>query len=114
VNRHPMWAFIGLGLIVLAVFGQSFQGRRDLVESQRAGCHRGKLDRAQNARGWRTAEKARLVTARNPKVVIGERRAAYAAAVTYDRIAADLEQRTGSNLNCSRAFPSPSPLPFFD
>src|SRR4051794_7639258 len=41
------------------VLWQSYEGRVDLVTASRTACERGKLDRGDNATGWRTAQTAR-------------------------------------------------------
>lgn len=84
--------FLGLWLLlIIAPFYSGWQGRQALVDSQRAGCARGKLDRTDNAHGWRTAEKARRQA--------GEQQ----TADTYRAIAEGLERR--SRINCTVAFP---------
>lgn len=80
---------------------QSYQGRVELVHSQRAGCERGKLDKRANARGWRAAEAARVASGTPNDLK---------AAHKYAVIAYGLEQR--ARIPCSRAFPSTSLLPF--
>lgn len=85
-------------LVVIGyVFYSSYEGRKDLVFSQRAGCHRGKLDRNANAEGWRIAEAARSAS--------GD----YAVAARYDIIAVGLEER--ANINCEEAYPKASIFP---
>lgn len=92
-------------IAIVAVWGytvwQSFEGRVLIVNSQRAACRRGKLDRAANAAGWRTAEAARLATGTPTDLI---------AAGKYGAIAEGLEQR--SRVDCAAAFPGPSLLPF--
>lgn len=94
-----------LVILVAAVAVTNFTGRHDLVASQRAGCARGKLDRAANARGWRIAQHARQVTANDPAASSTERASARHAAEVYARIATGLEKR--SRINCSQLFPEP-------
>lgn len=103
-------------LLVGYVFFQAYQGRTDLVNSQRAGCERAKLDRAANAEGWRTAQTARLRTLAETmhisfdavKQVLKQKPSSgdlpdLVAARRYDSIAAGLEDR--SRINCTEAFP---------
>lgn len=78
-------------------FVTAYYGRRDLVDSQRAGCERAKLDRNNNAKGWRNAEDARRAT--------GE----ISVANEYQSIAFSLESR--SKINCHTAFPKASFIP---
>lgn len=93
---------IVLGLVVNVflvgyIFWTGYEGRRDLVASQRAGCNRGKLDRGANAKGWRIAEGARRAD--------GE----IEVANKYNDIASGLEKR--SRIVCSEAFPKASLIP---
>lgn len=120
--RLIMLGFV-LGLVVVAyTLYESYQGRVDLVDSQRVGCERGKLDRRANAEGWRAAEDARLASlAKSTKITINQARALVkelrkpddppdlTAAWRYDRIAAGLEER--SRITCSEVYPSASFLP---
>ena len=86
-----------LMLFVGYVLLQSYEGRVALVNSQRAGCERGKEDRKVNAQGWRIAEEARR--AEGQEVV----------ALAYDKIATSLEERAA--INCTEAFPKASFIP---
>lgn len=84
-------------LVICYVGYSSYTARVDLIESQRAGCERGKLDRSVNAQGWRIAEKAR----RDEKQTD--------TAIKYAAIATSLEQRALTN--CQEAFPDAELLP---
>lgn len=84
-------------LVVGYVFYQSYQGRRDLVDDQRAACDRGKRDRKANAKGWRIAEAARRVDGESD------------VADKYKSIAEGLKRR--SRIDCHSAFPNASLLP---
>lgn len=91
-----------IGVLLLGyVTWLSYEGHVSLVDSQRAACGRGKLDRRANAEGWRAAEAARRATGTHTDLV---------AAGKYARIAGGLERRAG--VDCVVAFPSPSLLPF--
>lgn len=97
-----MGILILIGMLVqLAVIGyvfySSYEGRKDLVKSQRAGCERGKLDRSANGEGWRIAEGARQAS--------GD----YTVAAQYDIIAVGLEDR--SKIICSDVYPKASIFP---
>lgn len=87
--------------VLLFVMGYTFftgyAGRKDLVDSQRRGCERGKLDRNANAQGWRNAEIARRVS--------GD----ISVANEYAVIASQLEHR--SRINCAIAFPKANLIP---
>lgn len=125
---------IGGLLLILAVialvFAQSYLGRHNLeeaeekarvalVDSQRGGCERAKLDRRANAMGWRTAQSARMNSvSESLDISIFEVRKLLAeepkpddpfdlvAARKYDFIATELEAR--SMIDCSVAFPKES------
>lgn len=84
-------------LFIGYVFLQSYDGRKGVVRTQRAGCERGKRDRQANASGWRIAEAARRHDGQ------------IAVANKYANIAKELEQR--SMIVCNKAFPSASVLP---
>jgi hypothetical protein len=103
--------------LIVYVFAQAYQGRAALVNSQRAGCERSKLDRGANAEGWRAAEQARLMGLANQmrisyeaaqKVVkqpsTSDESPDLVAARKYDAIASGLEER--SKIDCAVAFPS--------
>lgn len=83
--------------VVGYVFYQSYEGRADLVDSQRHGCGRGKLDRGDNADGWRIAEKARREDGQ------------IEVANLYAAIATRLEKR--SRIDCPTEFPKAGLLP---
>lgn len=90
-------AFLVQLIVVGYVFYQSYEGRVNLVESQRGGCERAKLDRQDGATGWRIAEDARRSTG---DAIIASR---------YGDLAQSLERR--SNINCNEVFPNVSVLP---
>jgi hypothetical protein len=87
---------VQLGVIAFVVYS-SYQGRVDLVQSQRAGCERGKLDRGANAQGWRIAEAAR------------RRDGEFDVANRYHKIADGLEAR--SQIVCRKVFPDAGVFP---
>lgn len=96
-------------LVVVYVWYSSYQGRVDLVYSQRAGCERGKLDRIDNA-AFQRAHKIyidRVVLAQSVKADV--KRAAREAVITYNRTAANLYRR--SKINCQTASPKASLIP---
>jgi len=97
-------------LLVVSVWLSGYQGRQHLVDSQRQGCERSKLDRAANAKGWGTAETSRRATADDRSNSDGERAAAALAADTYAQLKDELSER--SRINCEVAFPAASLLPF--
>lgn len=99
---HKLVRLILITLVVLLlgvvyVFYQSYEGRQSLVESQRAACERGKLDRKANAQGWRIAESARKADGQ------------FLVAAKYSSIARGLEVR--SEVHCDKAFPKASLIP---
>jgi hypothetical protein len=86
-------------LLIGLVLWSSYSARHNLVDSQRAGCERGKLDRAASARGWRIAQDARLAEGN-----VGVARA-------YAAIAGELESR--SRLDCASVYPQPPLIQLF-
>lgn len=91
-----------IGMIVqLAVIGyvfyQSYQGRADVVDSQRGGCERGKLDRIDNAKAWRIAQRR----------AFSQSQIIYS--IEYSDVAARLEKR--SRIDCVTEFPKAGFLP---
>lgn len=130
LTRGQTSSFVRLilvGLIVqLAVIGyvaySSYIGRRDVATASRAGCERNKLDRVANAKGWRTAETARLnsvsettgISVENVRKLLKSKPSPsdlpdLTAARHYDRIAKGLEAR--SRISCSKAFPKAGLFP---
>lgn len=97
--RIPGEVFVPMVIVMALIYvlAQSYEGRVELRDSQLHGCERGRLDRAANARGWRTAEHARY------------RDGDFDVASTYASIARGLEVRAA--IDCETAFPSPSLLP---
>lgn len=102
--------------VIMYVFYSNYQGRQDLVKTQRAGCERGKKDRVANSIGWRAAERAREATAAKTlhistgQVTIILRQEPkpneipdLRAARKYDRIASGLEER--ARIQCEKQFP---------
>lgn len=79
------------------VFYTSYSGRSALVKSQRAGCERGKMDRAANGEGWRIAEFARRSSGQTQ------------VADRYAKIAQGLERR--AIIKCEVVYPKASLLP---
>lgn len=115
--RDPtVLALLGLVVVLGSVIGFDQLGqdrderdRRDaqveLVQMQRAGCERSKLDRADNAAAW-TAHRTYIESVtRAASVKEDVKRAARHAARTYRRVAASLTKR--SQIDCSVAFPLP-------
>lgn len=113
-------------IILLFVLGYSvysaYEGRKALVDSQRAGCERGKLDRSANAEGWRAAQVARTNTlAKDMGTSVAAVEALFpqppkiddppdlVAARKYNRISSGLESR--SKIDCKTAFPSAGLIP---
>lgn len=110
---------VGLLLLmgtIVYVFITNYNGRVDLVASNRAGCERAKLDRGANASGWRTAETARVSSLAKQMHIPFDRAFALTkkkpalddpadliAARKYNEIASGLEVR--SVITCSEVFP---------
>lgn len=99
---HNLARLVVIGLCVqIAVIGyvfySSYQGRVRLAQAQQAGCSRAKLDRVDNALGWRNAEAARR---QSGQINIANE---------YGAIASGLEAR--SRIDCKTAFPDASLFP---
>src|SRR4051812_48597046 len=96
-------------VVISYVFYQSYQGRADVVDNQRAGCERGKLDRQDNADFQRAhAEYIRkVVLAESVKQDVKD--AAYTALNTFARTSASLTKR--AKINCEDVYPKVSLIP---
>jgi hypothetical protein len=106
----------GAFVVVLVAFGyavwQSYEGRRDVVASQRRACENVSKPRdGLNARGWRQAQRraysAWAKAGRLPRAVSTDSQ----AVGTYGQIARFLEGRQGARADCVTRFPSASLLP---
>ena len=98
-ERRKVYARAAAVLAIIAsIWISSYQGRVNVVQSQRTACQRGLRDRRANAEGWRIAEHARLAEGQ------------LAIARKYAAIAAGLEQRAA--INCATAYPAPRLLEF--
>jgi hypothetical protein len=114
-DTSVLWRLYGaLVVVVVAIWtftlAQSYEGRARLVESQRIGCERNKLDRLANADGWWSAEAARMDTATDPGQEPHARSSARLAAEQYAAIGAQLEAR--GHIDCRDAYPAASLWPF--
>jgi hypothetical protein len=99
IKRINWWAVVGLVIVALMIFYQSYNGRVDLWRSQYKGCLRAqKYVYSPSADGWRTAEVARQETGGK----ISE-----SAANEYERIANGFEFL--AKLDCRELYPKPSP-----
>jgi hypothetical protein len=101
-TAHHLGRLIVIGMIVQLsvicyVFYSAYERRKEAVVYQRAGCERSKLDRGDNASGWRIAEAARRADGQ------------IEVANEYDKIASSLEAR--SRIACSKAFPDATIFP---
>lgn len=96
-------------LVVAYVFYGSYNGRVDLVKTQRAGCERSKLDRIDNAAFQRAHKKYidKVVLAQSVKEDV--KKAAREAVQTYNKTAADLTKR--SKLVCAVVYPDATFFP---
>lgn len=111
VNERRWVAASLLILFIAALFWVPYQGRTELRDSQIAGCQRGKLDRAANARAFRAqADYLDLVLAAS-SVQQDVKTAARINQAQQDISARGLESRTGKNLDCDKVFPHPTLLP---
>lgn len=132
-SRLVKLMIIEMGVLLVLVgltFAQSYIGRHRLADSekqarsamidqQRAYCELEQLDQADNAQGWRTSETASLAAlAEKLNISLISARAQMTqrprvsdsfelvAARQYDKIAADLENR--SEIVCTEIFPKES------
>jgi hypothetical protein len=100
-------------LLNLFAFGYSFytgyQGRKDIVTTQRLGCERGKKDRTDNAR-FQSAHKLYIDKVVLAKSVEEDVKAAARTAVeTYNQTARDLTIR--AQIDCTKVFPKARLIP---
>lgn len=119
-GRKLVTLFIGLMVLFLVLVGyvayDSHVGRHDLIDSQRSGCERAKLDRKNNIVGWQTAQNARMQAAakelglslnRVEPMLFADPKSDdipdLVAARRYYRITIELEKT--SKINCKEAFP---------
>jgi hypothetical protein len=116
VTRLVIGCMLLLLVVIAFVAYSSYASRLDLVDAQRAGCERTKIDRVANAEGWRTAQTARMSTvAKEMGISVDEVKKLLdakpkpgdlpdlVAARRYNKVASDLEGR--SKLDCKVAFP---------
>lgn len=117
VTNETLTKLIKLLLIVMGMqlfivgytFYTGYQGRKTTVRNQRAGCERGKLDRADNA-AFQRAHKLYIDKVVLAKSVEEDVKAAARTAVeTYNKTAASLTLR--SQINCAKAFPKARIIP---
>lgn len=100
--------FILLAVVVYVGY-TSYEGRRQLVFTQRLGCERSKLDRMSNAAFQRAHTKYinRVTSAKSVKEDV--KRAAREAVLTFEQTSYDLSQR--AKIDCKQAFPKASLIP---
>ena len=101
---------LGIQLCVIGyVFYQSYQGRVDIVRTQRLGCERGKKDRGDNA-DFQHAQKQyieKVVLAASVKEDV--KTAAREAVKTFERTSGSLSER--ALIDCQKAFPDAKWIP---
>lgn len=96
-------------LVIGYVFFQGYDQRVTLVESQRRGCERGKLDRKDNA-DFQTAQTDYITVLSNTTSVGKDvKEAANTANQTYKRTSASLAER--AKTKCEDVYPDASLLP---
>jgi hypothetical protein len=111
-NRLVLLILVGMAvqlLVVGYVFFQAYFSRVTVVNNQRSGCERGKLDRRDSA-DFQTAQKVyidKVVLAQSVKPDV--KKAARTAVKTFTRTSASLDKR--SRIDCTKAFPSARLLP---
>lgn len=106
LGRSPVVSYV-LVVVVLFVGLALYQNniRTDLRDAQRAGCERGKLDRADNARAFRAQSDYLNLVLEADSVKADVKRAARVNQAAQNASASSLEARTGDNLICAKAFP---------
>lgn len=90
-------------------FYSNYKGRQDLVTAQRAGCERGKRDRAANAEFQRAHTIYITGVTDAPSVHKDVKELAKTAVEVYRRTSAVLTKQ--SHIDCTKAFPKASLLP---
>jgi hypothetical protein len=100
--RITVTAIVVVGLaITVALFTQTYNGRKDIVDSQRRACQTiAKPRDALNARGWRNAEHRSRIQG-FPHY-----------ADSYAKIARFLEGPKGAHADCAARYPYPSFWPW--
>lgn len=88
--------FANLGVIGY-VFGSNYSARKSIVNGQRFGCERNKLDREANASGWRIAQEARWKS--------GD----ISISIEYGKLARGLEHR--AQIDCNKTYPKAKLFP---
>lgn len=84
-------------LVISYVFVTEYLDRKDMVSGQRAGCERNKLDRKDNAEGWRIAQDARWASG-DVKI-----------SIRYGKLAKQLQSR--SHVDCAKLYPEARLVP---
>lgn len=96
-------------VVVAYVFYTDFEGRKNTVTAQRAGCERSKLDRTANA-AFQRAHTEYITTVTGAKSVKEDvKKAARKAVKTFQRTSKDLSKR--AKIKCRKAFPKASFFP---
>jgi hypothetical protein len=99
---------INLGVVGYVLISE-YQGRENLVKSQRAGCKRGKLDRKDNA-DFQVAQTTYIGKVTGARSVHEDvKSAARQATITFKRTSRSLEGR--SHIDCAKAFPKAKFIP---
>jgi hypothetical protein len=112
--RMAQLILIGMAVqlvVIIYVFNSSYEGRKDLVNSQRLGCKRGKLDRADNARlarsnasNWRQAAGVRRADGDISVAIVYETNAR-----KQEAVAQSLTER--ARINCKIVYPNAGIFP---
>lgn len=104
-------ALIGLIVLMVGVWWTGYDNRREIVEGQRIGCERGKLDRTANAEAFRGQSDYLNLVLEAESVQEDVKRAARINQAIQNASASSLESRTGDNLDCAEVFPAPPAIP---
>lgn len=103
IVRLILLVLVLLLVLIGYVFFQAYDNRVEVVDNQRRGCERGKLDRRDNAR-FQMAQAQyvhKVVLAQSVKNDV--KKAARTAVKTFDKTSANLSKR--SKIDCTKAFP---------
>lgn len=105
------WLVVLMALLILGLLWTSYDGRREIVDGQRLGCERGKLDRTAIAAAFRGQSDYLNLVLDAASVQEDVKSAARINQAIQNASASSLESRTGDNLDCAEVFPAASLIP---
>lgn len=111
MSRGPLAAFAAVLVLSALVFAQSYQGRMELRDAQVAGCERARADRIEGmTRDRDLADFA--ASAAHARRATGQPHVADRYDLIAERSIARIARTRVRIVDCARAYPAPSPLPF--